>query len=240
MDIDTKRREKQKLLDRIGQQEAARSDKMRRFGERFPTLMQRLKNSQKTFRIKPLGPIGQLYISVRFTLKGLMVIKSRSRYCSESCYSTYKTIVKKMWFVNLTIYFVSGAYVTLKDPRWVRAVERCLGQNLLKSFCVDNMNDFRELRKIIDYVFNQSGQRKPDIICSKFLVCRFVNLHIGKLKSDCSKYYAIKNSLIPKLIFVYISENHSLKVSGVFFPESTTQRGSKCKYNFTLSANFFK
>ena len=58
MDIDTKRREKQKLMDRIDQQEAARSDKMRRFGERFPTLMQRIQSNQRAFRMKPLGPVG--------------------------------------------------------------------------------------------------------------------------------------------------------------------------------------
>ena len=62
--------------------------------------------------------------------------------------------------------------MTVRDPRWARAVERCLGQHFLKSFCVDNMVDLKELRKIVDAVYKekQPGQRKPDIICSKFLV----------------------------------------------------------------------
>ena len=53
----------------------------------------------------------------------------------------------------------------LKDQKWALAIEQCL-KGLAFSFCVDNIQDMRQLQVLCEQV----GGRRPTIICSKFLV----------------------------------------------------------------------
>ena len=63
MDIEGKRSDIRKLQASISHQESARNDKMRRFGERIPALLQKInaacQHNQRTFKYKPRGPIGE-------------------------------------------------------------------------------------------------------------------------------------------------------------------------------------
>uniref|UniRef100_A0A0C9RF88 Smc6_2 protein n=1 Tax=Fopius arisanus TaxID=64838 RepID=A0A0C9RF88_9HYME len=59
-----------------------------------------------------------------------------------------------------------GAAIKMKDSSWTPIVEKAIG-NLISGFCVDNRGDAQLLGKLIQEVY--SGQKSPEIICSKFL-----------------------------------------------------------------------
>lgn len=58
-----------------------------------------------------------------------------------------------------------GAFIKVKDPQWIPAVENFLS-NLLSAFCVDNRADANKLGLIMREVFRD--ERCPQIISSKF------------------------------------------------------------------------
>nr|XP_050857730.1 structural maintenance of chromosomes protein 6 isoform X2 [Vespula vulgaris] len=59
-----------------------------------------------------------------------------------------------------------GAYVKMKDPKWIPAVENFLGATCFSTFCADNGEDAKVLTKIMEEVF--LNERAPQIVYSKF------------------------------------------------------------------------
>ncbi|XP_046814733.1 structural maintenance of chromosomes protein 6 isoform X1 [Vespa crabro] len=59
-----------------------------------------------------------------------------------------------------------GAYVMMKDPEWIPAVENFLGATCFSTFCADNSEDAKVLTKIMEEVF--LNERIPQIVYSKF------------------------------------------------------------------------
>lgn len=60
----------------------------------------------------------------------------------------------------------TGAYVMMKDPKWIPAVENFLGATCFSTFCADNGEDAKVLTKIMEEVF--LNERTPQIVYSKF------------------------------------------------------------------------
>ncbi|XP_058791643.1 structural maintenance of chromosomes protein 6 [Phymastichus coffea] len=59
-----------------------------------------------------------------------------------------------------------GAYISIKDPSWIPAIESFLGIGMLRTFCVDNLHDRTLLNKIMSEIF--TNEHSPSIIISKF------------------------------------------------------------------------
>lgn len=60
-----------------------------------------------------------------------------------------------------------GLHVKLKDNKWAVAIEGYFGSNILKSFCVDNSEDLKQLSHLMKQIYG--NEPLPDIIVTKFL-----------------------------------------------------------------------
>ncbi|CAG2105083.1 unnamed protein product, partial [Medioppia subpectinata] len=74
-----------------------------------------------------------------------------------------------------------GNYIKLKDYSCALAVELAI-KNVIYAFCCDNMQDKRELDKIIQQVFGSGGQRTPSIITRPFTALHDVSR--GRVRCD--------------------------------------------------------
>lgn len=75
-------------------------------------------------------------------------------------------LIQIIAFNLLYVLVYLGAYIKVKDPAWIPAVEHYLGASTFSTFCVDNSHDAKVLNAIMREIY--LNERIPQIICSKF------------------------------------------------------------------------
>ncbi|XP_066904702.1 structural maintenance of chromosomes protein 6 [Halyomorpha halys] len=99
-----------------------------------------------------------------------------------------------------------GAFIKVKEESWGPAIESIIGQKVLSSFCVDNNDDFKVLKSIMDRL-QIPAKQKPSVSISKYFdkVHDVSNFETGYdkynnlLRSISVSHPVIANSLIDQL-----------------------------------------
>ncbi|CAH0724545.1 unnamed protein product, partial [Brenthis ino] len=61
-----------------------------------------------------------------------------------------------------------GAYLSVRNEIWSSALEHILG-HAIESYCVDNSQDYETLKAVIDEVYTDRREKRPDVTCCQFL-----------------------------------------------------------------------
>lgn len=148
-------------LKRKKQLMASRSNRLRRFGDNMPELLESIDKAfaQGRFIKKPVGPIGD----------------RRSIYSDNSLQTQNKSSVTFVveFTINAMFFSSLGACISLKDPSLAVAVESCL-RSFIKTFCCDNYRDEKVLQELMSVYFPK-GSRPQIMVCP--FTDRVYNLH---------------------------------------------------------------
>lgn len=174
--------------------ESSRSNRLRRFGEQMPALLNAIQEAHRKcqFKHRPRGPLGKTQLCtgesrVRnepFEHWSYGIMKHKLQYTfpcfpcilnTQSCKTIFfsfphisKAQPNTSTFPSLFKCFFSftGFLISLRDPELALAVEVCLKGQLL-AFTCDNYEDEKVLQGLMAKVF--PGARRPAIITSNFL-----------------------------------------------------------------------
>lgn len=129
-----------------------------------------------------------------------------------------------------------GTYIKVNEDKWIFSIENHLGQATLRTFLVDNIEDNKVLKSIIDKIVPRNI-RKPTVIISKFIN----RVHDITTKETKNSMYRMLTFTDPVVANSLIDNNHIETVmlvddteKALHLMENASRVPRNCHFSLTL------